>query len=385
MKVDYLSQFNAEKGILGTMNTLNLKKIGFLGLGLIGGSMAKAVKSAFPETEIIATAHSKGTVKAAFEDGIIANEKLLPLSAFADCGLIILCAPVDTNISYMKELSSLTGERTVITDVGSVKGGIMKAARGYGLSARFIGGHPMAGKEKGGYANSDPLILENAYYILTPTEECPDTLTSDMAEFVKALKSVPLVMSTEEHDLSTAAVSHVPHIIASSLVRLLAKTDGPEEHMKAIAAGGFRDITRIASSDPALWETIFLENRDEILRLLPSFEEEVEGYRKALKARDGEALKALFSKSKEFRDSIEIRRSGAVTPVFEFNIDIKDETGAIAKISTLLAEHSISLKNIGVVHNREFEAGVLHVEFYDGNAMDAAAALLPAHGYTLHR
>ena len=206
-----------------------------------------------------------------------------------------------------------------------------------------------------------------------------------MAEFVKALKSVPLVMSTEEHDLSTAAVSHVPHIIASSLVRLLAKTDGPEEHMKAIAAGGFRDITRIASSDPALWETIFLENRDEILRLLPSFEEEVEGYRKALKARDGEALKALFSESKEFRDSIEIRRSGAVTPVFEFNIDIKDETGAIAKISTLLAEHSISLKNIGVVHNREFEAGVLHVEFYDGNAMDAAAALLPAHGYTLHR
>ena len=156
-------------------------------------------------------------------------------------------------------------------------------------------------------------------------------------------------------------------------------------YVRSIAAGGFRDITRIASSDPALWETIFLENRDEILRLLPSFEEEVEGYRKALKARDGEALKALFSESKEFRDSIEIRRSGAVTPVFEFNIDIKDETGAIAKISTLLAEHSISLKNIGVVHNREFEAGVLHVEFYDGNAMDAAAALLPAHGYTLHR
>lgn len=385
MKVDYLSQFNAEKGILGTMNTLNLKKIGFLGLGLIGGSMAKAVKSAFPETEIIATAHSEGTVKAAFEDGIIANEKLLPLSAFADCGLIILCAPVDINIQYMKELAGLTGEGTVITDVGSVKGGIMDAAKACGLSSRFIGGHPMAGKEKGGYANSDPLILENAYYILTPTEDCPEALTYDMAKFVKALKSVPLVMSTEEHDLSTAAVSHVPHIIASSLVRLVAKTDGPEEHMKAIAAGGFRDITRIASSDPALWETIFLENRDEILRLLPRFEEEVESYRNALENRDGKTLRALFSESKEFRDSIEIRRSGAVTPIYEFNIDIKDETGAIARISTLLAKNAISLKNIGVVHNREFEAGVLHVEFYDGTAMDAAAALLPQHGYTIHR
>lgn len=367
------------------MNILNLKKIGFLGLGLIGGSMAKAIKIAFPDTELIATTHSESTVSAAFQDGIITNAKPLPLSAFADCGLIILCAPVDTNISYMKELSALTGEDTVITDVGSVKGGIMRSAKTLGISSRFIGGHPMAGKEKGGYSNSDPLILENAYYILTPTEECSPALIQDMEDFAKALKAVPLVMSTEEHDLSTAAVSHVPHIIASSLVRLVAKSDGPEEHMKAIAAGGFRDITRIASSDPALWETIFLENREQILHLLPSFEAEIESYRKALETGDGEALKALFAASKEFRDSIEIRRSGAVTPVYEFNIDIKDETGAIAKISTLLAENSISIKNIGVVHNREFEAGVLHVEFYDGEAMDAAASLLPAHGYTLHR
>lgn len=367
------------------MKTLNLKKVGFLGLGLIGGSMAKAIRIAFPETEIIASAHSESTVAAACLDHIISNEKTLPLSAFADCGLIILCAPVDINIDYMRKLSKITGTSTVITDVGSVKGGIMKAAEEYGLSDRFIGGHPMAGKEKGGYANSDPLLLENAYYILTPTASCRPGLAEDMADFVKALHSVPLIMTTEEHDKATAAVSHVPHIIASSLVRLVAASDDTDEHMKTIAAGGFRDITRIASSDPALWETIFLENREQILTLLPKFEDELKRYEAALTARDGASLRELFADSKEFRDSIELKKAGAVSSSYEVNIDVKDESGAIAKVSTLLAENGLSIKNIGVIHNREFEDGILHIEFYEETSLEEAAELLKANGYVLHR
>ncbi len=367
------------------MNTLNLKKVGFLGLGLIGGSMAKAIHAAYPDTEIIASAHSERTVVAAFADQIISNESPLPLSAFADCGLIILCAPVDVNIGYMRELARITGPETVITDVGSVKGGIMKAAEECGLSDRFLGGHPMAGKEKGGYENSDPLILENAYYILTPTASCKTGLLSDMTSFVQALHAVPIVMTTDGHDKATAAVSHVPHIIASSLVRLVAKSDDSDEHMKTIAAGGFRDITRIASSDPALWETIFLENREQILSLLPGFEDELKRYEEALQAKDGRKLRELFADSKEFRDSIELRKTGAVTSAYEVNIDVKDESGAIAKVSTLLAENGLSIKNIGVVHNREFEDGILHIEFYENASLEEAADLLSANGYVLHR
>ena len=132
----------------------------------------------------------------------------------------------------------------------------------------FIGGHPMTGSEKSGYANATSYLLENAYYILTPSRQMSSELVQDFKEFIHSLGAIPLLLGFEEHDYVTAAISHLPHILAATLVNLVKKLDTPEETMKTIAAGGFRDITRIASSSPVMWQEVCLANQKQILQLL---------------------------------------------------------------------------------------------------------------------
>ena len=367
------------------MENKTYKKAGFLGLGLIGGSIAKAIKKYHPDVKLIANASSESTISLAFSDGVIENDTLLPLSEFSSCDIVFLCAPVDVNQRYMKELKEVLKKDTLLTDVGSVKTPITQAFEESGLSCSFIGGHPMTGKEKGGYDNSDPLLLENAYYVLTPSSHSDEDSVSRFSSFIKSLGSNTVVMDTANHDRSVAAVSHVPHIIASSLVRLLINNDDTEEHMKLIAAGGFRDITRIASSDPNLWKSIFLENRDAVLSILDRFSLEVSEYRRALLDSDGEALHDMFLESRDYRDSMQIKKKGALTESYEFYVDIEDEPGALATIALILSNHDISIKNIGIVHNREFESGVLRIETYDDNAMELASSLLTTKGYNIYR
>ena len=367
------------------MENNTYKKVGFLGLGLIGGSIAKAIKKYHPDIRLIANASSESTVFTAYSDGIIENSTRLPLSEFSSCDIVFLCAPVDVNQIFMKELSAVLSRDTLLTDVGSVKSPITKAFEMSGLSCSFIGGHPMTGKEKGGYYNSDPILLENAYYVLTPSSRSDEETLNEFSSFIKSLGSNTVLMDTATHDRSVAAVSHVPHIIASSLVRLLINNDDKDEHMKLIAAGGFRDITRIASSDPNLWKTIFLENRDAVLSILDNFSFEISEYRKALIDSNGETLYDMFEESRDYRDSMQIKKKGALSESYEFYVDIEDEPGALASIALILSKQDISIKNIGIVHNREFESGVLRIETYDDNAMELASALLEKKGYNIYR
>ena len=374
-----------ETVILSLMDNNTFKKAGFLGLGLIGGSIAKAIKNYHPDIRLIANASSKNTVEAAYSGGLIENSDLLPLSEFSTCDLIFLCAPVDVNQRYMKELKAVVTDDCLLTDVGSVKTPITKAFEESDLPCYFIGGHPMTGKEKGGYQNSDPLLLENAYYVLTRSSRSPEDLLESFSAFIKSLGANVVVMDEKAHDRSVAAVSHVPHIIASSLIRLLINNDDEEEHMKLIAAGGFRDITRIASSDPDLWRSIFLENRDAVLSLLDAFSRETQKYKEALLDNDGKALHDMYEESRDYRDSMQIKKKGALSEGFEFYVDIKDEPGALATIALILSSQYISLKNIDIVHNREFEQGVLRIETYDAPSMEFSAELLAKKGYNIYR
>ena len=155
----------------------------------------------------------------------------------------------------------------------------------------------MAGSEKTGIRNSKRILLENAYYILTPTKEVDPALVEKYRELVISLKALPLILSCEEHDLSTAAISHLPHLIAASLVNLVKDSDSEKQTMKTIAAGGFKDITRIASSSPEMWEQICATNRDNILIMLNRYIESLEDIRKELTDRNKEGIHNLFAES----------------------------------------------------------------------------------------
>lgn len=359
-------------------------QIGFIGLGLIGGSIAKAVRRVHPDAKLIAYNRTQEVLNQAIRDGVIDEAAWDITAAFGSCDYIFLCVPVVTMRSFLKQLKGIIGPDTILTDVGSTKGDIHRAVSELGLDACFIGGHPMAGSEKTGYKYASDRLIENAWYILTPGGEVPIDKVSAFSEFVRSLGALPLILTYEEHDYITAAVSHVPHVVSASLVNMVHDLDGREEYMRTIAAGGFKDITRISSSSPQMWEEICLANADKICTVLESFTRKLTDFRFAIRNGNREKLRLYFTRSRDYRDSFSDEAKGPIRRDFRLYMDITDEAGAIAEVASVLADEHISLKNIGIVHNRDFDKGVLRVEFYEDEALKRAVNVLKQKDYRVY-
>ncbi len=366
----------------------SIRRVGFIGFGLIGGSIARVLKKVYPDIILCAYDYHKdlpsSDLRSALADQVLDSITASLEREIPDCDLLFLCAPVLSNISYLKQLKHLIKPSCIITDVGSVKGNIHEAVCQLGLDGQFIGGHPMTGSEKTGYLNSYALLLENAYYILTPTDKTSEASLNLLHKLVERMGSIPILLNAKEHDEITAAISHLPHIIAAQLVNLIRTSDDKAEKMRALAAGGFKDITRIASSSPVMWQDICLTNAPVIKQSLDRYIEALRDVSEALTAMDGNYLYHMFDTAGEYRSSIPNRSVGLMKKVFEIYLDIMDEAGAIATIATLLASNQISIKNIGIIHNREFEEGVLRIEFYENKAQSNAIALLSRYNYRIY-
>ena len=360
------------------------QKIGFIGLGLIGGSIAKKIHTLYPDVTIIATAGHQETITEAYGEHLISNQNLCEIKDFYDCDYIFLCTPVKRNIEYLRQLKGNIKNGCIITDVGSVKTDIHEEVTALAMEDCFIGGHPMAGSEKTGLKNANEYLLENAYYILTPTTKTSPERLEEFRSLVTQLGAVALVLDYHLHDYATAAISHLPHIIAYSLVNLVKKSDDANETMKTIAAGGFKDITRIASSSPTMWQHICLKNKDNISQILASYIKYLEEVKSMIDSGDGQAIYDWFDSSRIYRNSLPGASSGPIKKAFEVYCDIIDEAGGIATIATILASNGLSIKNIGIVHNREFEEGVLRIEFYDESSSKKAAELLQKFRYIVY-
>lgn len=365
-----------------------IKKIGFIGFGLIGGSLAKAIKAINPNALIFAFDYHNNPpstdLKDAISDGILDHVTYDLAADFSDCDLIFLCAPVLANISYLSSLKPIVKPSCIITDVGSVKGNIHKAVDELGMQELFIGGHPMTGSEKTGYASSYALLLENAYYILTPTSTTPKDKLDLLHRLVEDMGSLPILLDSMEHDKITAAISHLPHIVAAQLVNLIRGSDDVSEKMKQLAAGGFKDITRIASSSPQMWQNICLTNSKVIKDILDLYILSLKNTSDALDKMDADYLYRMFDTAGEYRNSIPNKSIGLIHKIFEIYLDVIDEAGSIATIASLLASNHISIKNIGIIHNREYEEGVLRIEFYNEKSECDAKDLLKKNKYYIY-
>ena len=362
------------------------KQYGFIGFGLIAGSIARAMKELKEKPILTAFQHTatpSSSLTAALDDGVL-DFLTTELSDFSACDMIFLCAPVQKNIEYLAQLKDVISPSCILTDVGSVKGNIHKEVCRLGLEAQFIGGHPMTGSEKTGYENSNILLLENAYYILTPTRMTPEPALTGYCALIKQLGSIPLVLEPEEHDRITAAISHVPHIIAAQLVNLIQHAGPLEPKMKQLAAGGFKDITRIASSSPEIWESICMSNKESICNLLTAYQNSLEDAKQMILSDNKDSLYDMFDSAGAYRDAIPAKSKGVLMTAYELFADIRDETGAIATLATMLSVQGVSIKNIGIIHNREFEQGVLHIEFYDEKSKEKAHHVLESHGYHIY-
>lgn len=357
--------------------------IGFIGFGLIGGSIAKGLKRARPDIKIMAYMRTRSKLEQAHRDGIV--DVILdgvgePLK---ECDVIFLCTPVEFNARYLSSVRPYLKPGAILTDVGSTKTDIHQVVTELGMEDVFIGCHPMAGSEKTGYENSSDHLLERAYFIITPTSQTRQENIDRMVEIGQQLGSMPIVLDYHEHDRITAAISHLPHIIASSLVNLVKESDSEEEMMKRMAAGGFKDITRIASSSPVMWQQICMTNTDNIASMLETYIASLQQILADLRGHNAQSIYQLFDTSRSYRNSFTATPKGSVTPDYSFTVDVVDEPGAISTLSVILSARGISIKNIGINHNREQGEGALKVTFYDEAAMNAAWTQLKKYSYEL--
>lgn len=331
-----------------------------IGLGLIGGSLAKALMR-HENIQVSGYDADALTVRKAYKMGIIHQAVLSLEEAASEADFIFLATPVGAAKKLLQQSRFWKlREGVIISDTGSTKVEILEAAES--LDHVFIGGHPMAGSHKSGVEAAKDVLFENAFYILTPGRFADTAHMDKMKELLKVTKAKVVVLSAKEHDHMTSIVSHFPHLIAASLVHQL---DREQQYpfTRQLAAGGFRDITRIASSDPVMWRDITTQNNDMITAQLDQWIEEMAYLKDLLTANEEEPIRRYFEKAKAVRDELPIAGHGAMFSVFDLYIDIPDVPGIISELTGYLAEEAISIVNLRIIETREDVFGILVMSF----------------------
>lgn len=354
------------------------ERVAILGMGLIGGSIALGLKER-TDSYVIGFDIYENQLQLAKMSGAIDEGALSLEQAVESADVIIIALPVGQIRSAIKQLSQLPlKEGVLITDVGSTKKEIMQAAEQ--LLKRdliFIGGHPMAGSHRSGMKAAHSLLFENAYYILTPPKDIPISAIQRLNHLLsQATKAQLIIMDPYYHDRIVGAISHLPHIIAAGLVVQVSKYNEENEWFHRLAANGFRGLTRIGASHPQMWRDILLSNHEEVGKLLDDWIENMQDFRTAIVQQDADWIEAVFTRSKKQREQLPDHNTHLISEVYECYVDVPDHPGEIGKIAVLLGEHQISLKNIGVMENREEALGVLRLLFKEKLDLHRAVTLL---------
>lgn len=289
-------------------------RLALIGVGLIGGSLTRSLKRAGAVAEVVGCARTTQTLDRALSLGAIdrAEEDIETAAAGAD--VVVIATPMQTIPAILERLEACVGPRTVVTDVGSAKGHVVDAvARCFAAHReRFVPGHPIAGKEHAGVEASSDDLFESRSVILTPVEFTDPSATATVSAMWRATGAVVEYMDAATHDRLLAATSHLPHVAAYALVDYLAQHDDSEMLFR-LAAAGFYDFTRIASSDPVMWRDICLTNRVELLHVMRGYRRRIDKLISAVERSDGAALYECFEHSKRSRDAGLDRKARAGT------------------------------------------------------------------------
>lgn len=354
------------------------------GLGLIGGSLAKGM-AVSEQNYVIGYDISDESTAYAKANGIIHDIATDFMAAAQQADFIILAAPISETVDLLEKLNNISFQQEVIiSDVSSVKSTIIHAANKLtNQQITFIGGHPMAGSHKKGVQAAKTHLFENAIYVLTPAFRSSSAKVDALKDILTNTKSNFILLNPNEHDEMTGVVSHFPHLIASSLVHQAKKWEDSHAFLPNLAAGGFRDITRIASSNPELWQDIFYHNRHKMSQLLEEWIEEMQFLKRLVDENNKGDMIEYLQLAKVYRDGLAKTDKGAIPAFYDLFIDIRDQTGAIASVTQLLADKQISINNIQILEMREGITGVLRLSLPTKQALKESSSLLKSYGYEI--
>jgi prephenate dehydrogenase len=336
-----------------------------VGTGLIGGSIGMALRA-------------RGWHVTGRDRDPLRAERALELGALDAVGddpsaeLTFVATPVS---AVAEEARALVGGGGIVTDVGSVKGPIVAAVD----HPRFVGGHPMAGSEQEGVDGADPALFEGATWVLTPTATTDADAYARLQSVVSSLGADVLAIPPGRHDQLVAVVSHVPHLTAAALMTLAAA--GAEEHttLLRLAAGGFRDMTRIAAGHPGIWPDICAENRDAIVTVLDGLLLNLNELRSVVRDGDRSTLLTTLERARHARVNLPTRAARAEDLV-EVRVPIPDRPGVLAEVTTLAGDLGVNIEDLEIAHSAEGDRGVLIV-VVDANAADLLRGAFLARGY----
>ncbi len=358
---------------------MEIKKISILGLGLIGGSLAKAFKQnrkdlvihGFDRKDVLERAFKDKTIDSFSED---ANECL-------KSDVIFICLPVDTSLEYFKTFAEQLNEKQILSDVCGVKSIFQKTWEEKERKGFYIGGHPMTGKETGGYENSDPFLFENSIYILDETsKDLP--VTGSFIDLLKTTGARITYLTPKVHDIIIASVSHLPQLLSVALINSASLNDS-DKNFFDFAAGGFRDMTRIAASDFIIWEDIFRHNKRNIELAVDNFINDLQLMRKSINSDDFESIHQRFENARVKRDEIPKANKGFINPLIDIFISVKDEPGVLSKITTELFKEGINIKDIELLKVRVGTGGTFRLAFENQDIANRAKKIIQNIGFTI--
>lgn len=294
------------------------QRVALIGIGLIGSSLAHAMRKQKLTGEIAGYARSEATRAKALELTLVDSVYPTAAEAARDADLVILCSPVGTYGGLAAEIGPVLKPGAILTDVGSVKGAVVRDVLPHvPQGVHFIPGHPIAGTEQSGPESGFAELFINRWCILTPLPGADPAAVEKLAVFWRACGSNVEVMTPEHHDLVLAITSHLPHLIAYNIVSTAADLEEvTSSEVIKYSAGGFRDFTRIAASDPTMWRDVFLNNKDAVLEMLGRFSEDLSALQRAIRWGDGDMLFDVFTRSRQIRRSIIAAGQDTASPDF---------------------------------------------------------------------
>jgi prephenate dehydrogenase len=357
------------------------RTVALIGTGLIGGSIGLALRRDGVEVR----GFDRDTDRAARAKALGAVDALAATVAEAVTGvdLVVVAVPVGHVAEVVVE--ALDAGAALVTDVGSVKAPVVDAVDAVrpALAGRFVGGHPMAGSEQEGLDGANPDLFVGATWVLTPTGRTDPHAFAEVRSWVAQFGAEPIAVAPELHDALVAVVSHVPQLAASTLMNVASA--GNEEHavMLRLAAGGFRDMTRIAASHPAIWPDICLANRDAIVEALDRYVDELGRVRAIVAGGERDALLELLEQARSARRNLPVGIPSEAT-LYELRIPVLDREGVIAEVATLAARFGVNISDLEIAHSIEGRSGVL-VLVVAATGLDAFEESLIEHGYHVAR
>lgn len=360
-----------------------IERVAIIGLGLIGGSMGMALLQGQVAREVVGYDREARALETGLEVGAISRVAGSAPEAVEDAELVILAVPVGSLPAVAREIAPHLSAEAVITDTGSTKGRLVSVLEDiFGSRGHYIGGHPMTGSERAGIAAADRYLLENAVYLLTPTARTDQAALHWLERILQALGARVLCLSPEDHDRIVGAVSHLPHLLAVALMQLAAELSGRHPQLLMLAAGGFRDTTRIAGGNPVMWRDIYLSNAETLLEMVELFQRELQRLAELIKAGNERSLEQVLRSARNSRAQIPARQKGLLPNLHEIVITVPDKPGVIGYVGQMLGQEGINISDIEILRVREGEGGTIRLGFTSASAAEQALNVLRQHGVT---